>query len=107
VDQLRQIAGSLATASTALNRRQELAAQVFQQGHLRPTRTLSEQAHIEMDDAKRREEVERTAQQARAAHQAALGSDEDEEEVMRQRAKDDWRDVNPKGAGNSKSKPCG
>lgn len=42
-----------------------------------------------------------------AARVAALGEEEDEEELVRQRARDDFRDANPRGWGNSKIKPCG
>lgn len=52
-------------------------------------------------------QAEQAAQQAHAAHLAELGSDEDEEELRVQRARDDWSDVTPKGWGNSKTKPCG
>lgn len=33
--------------------------------------------------------------------------DEDEEAVMKARAFDDWKDDNPRGAGNKKLTPCG
>lgn len=39
--------------------------------------------------------------------QAALDSDEeDAEDKAKQRAWDDWKDANPRGAGNSKLRPC-
>lgn len=50
---------------------------------------------------------ERAAHDAEAARKAALGSDEDEEELTRTRARDDFRDANPYGWGNSKLRPCG
>eukprot|EP00967_Tisochrysis_lutea_P115120 scaffold184112_cov13-Tisochrysis_lutea.AAC.1 len=49
---------------------------------------------------------QRAQERARAAHLEALGSDEDEEELKRTRAFDDFKDMHPRGHGNSKLKPC-
>lgn len=44
---------------------------------------------------------------SRGCPQAALDSDEeDAEDKAKQRAWDDWADANPRGAGNSKLRPC-
>lgn len=101
---LRGIAGTLATPS---GRREELRSQVFRPSHNLPTRSLAEQADIEIADAQRRESSQRAQERARAAHLEALGSDEDEEELKRTRAFDDFKDMHPRGHGNSKLKPCG
>lgn len=50
---------------------------------------------------------QRSQEQAEAARIEALGSDEDEEELKRTRAFDDYKDTHRQGYGNSKLKPCG
>jgi len=50
---------------------------------------------------------QRAQQHAEAARREALGSDEDEEELQRTRAFDDFKDTHPRGFGNSKLRPCG
>ncbi|KAF5843660.1 TAP42-like protein, partial [Dunaliella salina] len=104
LNKLRGIAGTLATSS---GRREELRSQVFRPSHNLPTRSLAEQADIEIADAQRRESSQRAQEQAQAARIEALGSDEDEEELQRTRAFDDFKDMHPRGHGNSKLKPCG
>ncbi len=52
-------------------------------------------------------QAERAAREAERLRKEELGSEEDEEELRRQRAWDDWKDANPVGWGNSKTKPCG
>ena len=62
-----------------------------------------EQAEREMAAAQRASEAQATAEAASAAAKAA---DKDgEQETLRQRAWDDWKDDNPRGAGNSKLLP--
>lgn len=51
-----------------------------------------------------REEGERKAAAKKAAEDAE-DSDSDEK-VFKARAWDDWKDDNPRGAGNSKLRPC-
>ena len=61
------------------------------------------QADKEMAAAQRTSEAQARADTARAAAKAA---DKDgEQETLRQRAWDDWKDDNPRGAGNSKLLP--
>ena len=61
------------------------------------------QAEREMAAAERASEAQARADAARAAAKAA---DKDgEQETLRQRAWDDWKDNNPRGAGNSKLRP--
>ena len=61
------------------------------------------QAEKEMAAAGRASEAQARAEAARAAAKAA---DKDgEQETLRQRAWDDWKDSNPRGAGNSKLRP--
>ncbi|KAJ9517549.1 hypothetical protein QJQ45_024965 [Haematococcus lacustris] len=107
LQQLRRIAGDLSTSTALPDRRAQALSQVFRQGHLPPTRTLAQQAELELADARRREQAEQQSRAVEAARVAALGSEEDEVALRAQRDRDDWRDANPKGWGNSKSKPCG
>lgn len=51
--------------------------------------------------------AEKAAHEARQAKSRALGDDEDEEELMKQRERDDWNDTNKRGWGNSALRPCG
>lgn len=61
------------------------------------------QADREMAAAQRTSEAQAKAEAARAAAKAA---DKDgEQETLSQRAWDDWKDDNPRGAGNSKLRP--
>lgn len=55
-----------------------------------------------------REARHRAAEADRAVAKAAQHSDdlEDEHELARQRAWDDFKDENPRGWGNSKLRPC-
>ena len=56
-----------------------------------------------MAAAERESKAQAKADAARAAAKAA---DKDgEQETLRQRAWDDWKDDNPRGAGNSKLRP--
>eukprot|EP00951_Prasinocladus_malaysianus_P016553 scaffold129075_cov46-Prasinocladus_malaysianus.AAC.2 len=80
-------------------------AQVFRPSHNLPTMSLRELADIERADAIRRQEEEAEASRKQAAKEEF--DEEDEEELQRQRRWDDWKDDNPRGAGNSKLRPCG
>ena len=68
---------------------------------------LQELAEIEMADAMRRSEAQASGEAERQRKAEELGSDEDEDELQRQRAFDDFKDDNPRGWGNSRTKPCG
>lgn len=71
--------------------------------HQQPSRSLAQQADIEMADA--RTTAERQAA-AEAEREAAGSTDEDDEDARRQeRARDDWKDDHPFGYGNSKLRP--
>lgn len=61
LQQLRKVAADLGSSSAAaavgVDRRAELRAGVFRPGHNLPTRSLAEQADIEVAEARAREEV--------------------------------------------------
>ncbi|CAK0786976.1 hypothetical protein CVIRNUC_010192 [Coccomyxa viridis] len=92
-----------AAAALRLGQAEQMRAAVFRPSHILPTVTLAEQAEREMAAAGRASEAQARADAARAAAKAA---DKDgEQETLRQRAWDDWKDNNPRGAGNSKLRP--
>ncbi|GLI70620.1 hypothetical protein VaNZ11_015553 [Volvox africanus] len=89
-------------------RREQMRQDVFKPGHMLPTMTVEQAGEIEGREAMEREERQRRQEEKERQRRAALDSDEeDAEDKARQRAWDDWRDVHPKGYGNSKLRPCG
>lgn len=78
---------------------------VFRPGHTFPTMSLRELADREAAEARERQQADAEAKALRQL--GAEDSDEDEEELHRQRAFDDFKDANPRGWGNSKLTPCG
>eukprot|EP01018_Ginkgo_biloba_P003550 Gb_36590 [translate_table: standard] len=99
------ISGNIATE------REEIAAQVFQPSHRLPTMSIEEAGMREMKimnkwqekNAKLREEA--NSSWTRDDTKDAMSDDEAAEEKAR--AWDDWKDENPRGAGNKKLTPCG
>ncbi|XWS37993.1 hypothetical protein CRYUN_Cryun19dG0092400 [Craigia yunnanensis] len=103
------ISGSLTTE------RERMAAQVFQPGYRKPTMSIEEAGLREMDMMNKWQE--RNAKMFEEANSAwykdspKLGPSEDDEDddaaQEMARAWDDWKDDNPRGAGNKKLTPCG
>lgn len=98
--------------------RERLAAQVFQPGFRLPTMSIEEAGLREMEMMNKWQE--RTAKYIEEANSAwhkdnnrkpgPSAEDEDEDDDAAQekaRAWDDWKDDNPRGAGNKKLTPCG
>ncbi|KAE8077700.1 hypothetical protein FH972_016237 [Carpinus fangiana] len=96
--------------------RQRMAAQVFQPGHRLPTMSIEEAGLTEMEIMNNWQE--RNAKLMEEANSAWYkddrkprpGSEDDEDDDAAQekaRAWDDWKDENPRGAGNKKLTPCG
>ncbi|XP_076930302.1 PP2A regulatory subunit TAP46-like [Bidens hawaiensis] len=100
--------------------RERIAAQVFQPGHRLPTMSIEEAGLKEMEMMNKWQE--RTAKMIEEANSSwhndkwkprpggADDDDDDEDDEAAQdkaRAFDDWKDENPRGAGNSKLTPCG
>lgn len=57
--------------------------------------------------AEAREAASKAGEAAHAAYQASRDPDDvEEEEVLKQREWDDWKDEHPTGYGNSKLRPC-
>ncbi|CAJ2667451.1 PP2A regulatory subunit TAP46 [Trifolium pratense] len=98
------------------NERERLAAQVFQPSHRMPTMSIEEAGLKEMeimnkwqeDTARFMEEANSSWHNDRKFKPGEEEEDEDDEAAQdRARALDDWKDDNPRGAGNSKLTPCG
>ncbi|KAM0069268.1 putative TAP46-like protein [Helianthus debilis subsp. tardiflorus] len=100
--------------------RERIAAQVFQPGHRLPTMSIEEAGLKEMEmmnkwqenTAKMIEEANSSWHNDKWKPRAGGADDDDDDEddeaaQDRARAFDDWKDENPRGAGNSKLTPCG
>ncbi|CAL9768120.1 unnamed protein product [Musa acuminata subsp. burmannicoides] len=90
--------------------RERMAAQVFQPGYRLPTMSIEEAGLREMEMMKKWQEWNvKLMEEANASwHKEGTTSTEDEDsEVEKARAWDDWKDDHPRGAGNKKLTPCG
>ncbi|XVE58356.1 hypothetical protein DITRI_Ditri04bG0163400 [Diplodiscus trichospermus] len=97
------------------NERERMAAQVFQPSYRMPTMSIEEAGLREMEMMNKWQE--RNAKMFEEANSAwyrdplKLGPSEDDEDddaaQDKARAWDDWKDDNPRGAGNKKLTPCG
>ncbi|CAA7402510.1 unnamed protein product [Spirodela intermedia] len=92
--------------------RERMAAQVFQPGHRLPTMSIEEAGLREMEMMNNWQEMNaRLAEEANSSwHQEKKRAESDEESEAAEekaRAWDDWKDDNPRGAGNKKLTPCG
>lgn len=96
--------------------RDRIAAQVFQPGHRMPTMSIEEAGLKEMQIMQKfQERTAKFMEEANSAwykerKQPGPVEDEDEDDDAAQeraRALDDWKDENPRGAGNKKLTPCG
>ncbi|KAL4277916.1 hypothetical protein GQ457_03G014390 [Hibiscus cannabinus] len=97
--------------------RERMAAQVFQPAHRMPTMSIEEAGLREMEMMNKWQE--RNAKMFEEANSAwykdkpKMGPSEDDEDddddaaQEKARAWDDWKDDNPRGAGNKKLTPCG
>ncbi|WVZ54553.1 hypothetical protein U9M48_005334 [Paspalum notatum var. saurae] len=94
--------------------RERMAAQVFQPGYRMPTMSIEEAGLREMKMMEQWQE--RTAKMIKEANSAwhkdgpssaAAQEDDEDAEEAKARAWDDWKDDNPRGAGNKKLTPCG
>lgn len=90
--------------------RERMAAQVFQPGYRLPTMSIEEAGLREMEMMKKWQEWNaKLVEEANSSwHKEGTTSTEDEDaEVEKARAWDDWKDDHPRGAGNKKLTPCG
>uniref|UniRef100_J3NB96 PP2A regulatory subunit TAP46 n=1 Tax=Oryza brachyantha TaxID=4533 RepID=J3NB96_ORYBR len=91
--------------------RERMAAQVFQPGYRLPTMSIEEAGLREMKMMEKWQE--RTAQMIQESNSAwhkdgsRSAQEEEDAEEEKARAWDDWKDDNPRGAGNKKLTPCG
>lgn len=95
-------------SSTMEMRRETIQSQVFQPGYRLPTMSLEEFADQELKDALERQEREKNAPEAPKRYdqleEAGLEDDDKlvDEAIYRDRSWDNWKDANPRGAGNKK-----
>ncbi|XP_073109214.1 PP2A regulatory subunit TAP46 [Elaeis guineensis] len=91
--------------------RERLAAQVFQPGYRLPTMSIEEAGLREMEMMKKWQE--RNAKLMEEANSSwhrdgtRRATEDEDAEVEKARAWDDWKDDHPRGAGNKKLTPCG
>ncbi|KAJ8772014.1 hypothetical protein K2173_027191 [Erythroxylum novogranatense] len=96
-----------------IGERERMAAQVFQPGYRLPTMSIEEAGLKEMEminkwqerNAKLMEEANSTWHSD--SQPGENDDDDDDTAVAKARAWDDWKDDNPRGAGNKKLTPCG
>ncbi|OVA08230.1 TAP42-like protein [Macleaya cordata] len=104
-------------AGRITSERERMAAQVFQPGHRLPTMSIEEAGLKEMEmmnkwqemNLKLFEEANSSWHSDRPKPGPTDEDDEDDDEASQQKARawDDWKDDNPRGAGNKKLTPCG
>ncbi|KAF6146053.1 hypothetical protein GIB67_033412 [Kingdonia uniflora] len=97
--------------------RERIAAQVFQPGHRLPTMSIEEAGLKEMEIMNNWQEMNaqlyeeaNTSWHTDFRKPGPSNEDDDEDDDAAQdkaRAWDDWKDDNPRGAGNKKLTPCG
>ncbi|KAJ4820962.1 PP2A regulatory subunit TAP46 [Rhynchospora pubera] len=91
--------------------RERIAAQVFQPGYRLPTMSIEEAGLREMEIMNKWQErnAELMKEATSSWHRDGPRTAEEEEdfEEAKARAWDDWKDDNPRGAGNKKLTPCG
>ncbi|KAF9615802.1 hypothetical protein IFM89_026473 [Coptis chinensis] len=95
--------------------RERMAAQVFQPGHRLPTMSIEEAGLKEMEimnnwqemNAKLFEEANTSWHKERRKPGPPEEDEDDDAAQDKARAWDDWKDDNPRGAGNKKLTPCG
>nr|VDD21765.1 unnamed protein product [Brassica oleracea] len=95
---------------------ERMIAQVFQPSHRMPTMSIEDAGLTEMNIVNDwQEQTKKAIEEATTSwyndkplrrKEEDENDDEDEEAVMKARAFDDWKDGNPRGAGNKKLTPC-
>lgn len=91
--------------------REQIAAQVFQPSHRMPTMSIEQAGMREMEIMNKWQE--NVAEQLKEANSSWVtdgkrdATSDDESAEEKARAWDDWKDDNPRGAGNKKLTPCG
>lgn len=93
--------------------RERIAAQVFQPTHRLPTMSIEEAGLREMEMMNKfQERNAKLMQEANSSWHSdgpRRGSEEEDDDAAQDKARawDDWKDDNPRGAGNKKLTPCG
>ncbi|KAK4273880.1 hypothetical protein QN277_017191 [Acacia crassicarpa] len=97
------------------NERERMAAQIFQPGFRLPTMSIEEAGLREMEmmnkwqerNARLMEEANSSWYKDRKSRPGEEDDQDDDAAQEKARAWDDWKDDNPRGAGNKKLTPCG
>ncbi|KAM0944572.1 putative TAP46-like protein [Dioscorea sansibarensis] len=91
--------------------RERMAAQVFQPSHRLPTMSIEEAGLREMEIMNKWQEMNKKFMEETNSswHKDGPRTASDDEEAAEEKARawDDWKDDNPRGAGNKKLTPCG
>ncbi|KAH9621522.1 hypothetical protein KSS87_019335 [Heliosperma pusillum] len=95
--------------------RERMVAQVFQPSHRMPTMSIEEAGEMEMkmmnewQESTKQYIEEATSSWHNDGPKLGPGSEDEDDDaaVDKARAFDDWKDENPRGAGNKKLTPCG
>ncbi|KAK8954328.1 PP2A regulatory subunit TAP46 [Platanthera zijinensis] len=91
--------------------RERMAAQVFQPGYRLPSMSIEEAGLREMEMMNKWQEMNaELMEEAKSSwHKDKEVEEEEEEDAAQEKARawDDWKDDNPRGAGNRKLTPCG
>jgi len=88
---------------TLESKRESLRQNVFKPSHILPTMTVEEYGEMEM----RRLMNENASKSTQSKEVESSDDSDDEAALHKQRAWDDFKDDNPKGWGNSKTRPTG
>ncbi|KAK8967654.1 PP2A regulatory subunit TAP46 [Platanthera guangdongensis] len=90
--------------------RERMAAQVFQPGYRLPRMSIEEAGLREMEMMNKWQEMNaELMEEAKSSWHKDKEEEEEEEDAAEEKARawDDWKDDNPRGAGNRKLTPCG
>lgn len=88
-----------------INNREKLYSKVFGPSHTLPTISIAEAADMELKEALKQEKSSKIARKKKEEREQILHdkeySKEEEEDEFKARSWDDWKDLNPKGHGNT------
>ncbi|EAK87609.1 hypothetical protein [Cryptosporidium parvum Iowa II] len=93
------------TAGVVINDRENFYSKVFGPSHTLPTISIAEAADMELKEALEQEKSSNIARKNKEERDQILHdkeySKEEEEDELKARSWDDWKDLNPKGHGNT------
>ncbi|KAH8584109.1 uncharacterized protein ELE39_000397 [Cryptosporidium sp. chipmunk genotype I] len=93
------------TAGVVINNRENYYSRVFGPSHTLPTISIAEAADMELKEALEQEKTSNIARKNKEERDQIIHdkeySKEEEEDELKARSWDDWKDLNPKGHGNT------